>query len=260
MRFSAQLGPTARGAHRDRPSRAGSSSSAAPSRPSSCASCRSTPTSSFPSARRRRTTRPCPLASAPVRALPAPRSATAKVADPQPGWQGSASPSRPIQAQMPAIQSSQRTSHRSQTSSLRSSACTPSRSCTRTRRARAPRTRGSSGTPKSLRRTSRGWMKGLWRGSTAFRARSRCARARFGRQRRPVSTSRHRWGEGAAANNALCLSEALRMGLSSIDWGASDKDALGARAEDIANDERGRWIVQQLQEREATFTKKEDIK
>lgn len=50
------------------------------------------------------------------------------------------------------------------------------------------------------------------------------------------------------------------MGLSSIDWGASDKDALGARAEDIANDERGRWIVQQLQEREATFTKKEDIK
>ncbi|KAL8287480.1 hypothetical protein RQP46_003338 [Phenoliferia psychrophenolica] len=53
---------------------------------------------------------------------------------------------------------------------------------------------------------------------------------------------------------------ALRAGLSSIDWGASEKDAAGVSAEDIQNDERGRWIVQQLQERESTFTQKEEIK
>ncbi|KAM0750787.1 DNase I-like protein [Meredithblackwellia eburnea MCA 4105] len=59
---------------------------------------------------------------------------------------------------------------------------------------------------------------------------------------------------------------ALRAGLSSIDWTtpspttSRDPSTLQARADDIANDARSKWMIQQIQEREGLFTTKEQIK
>lgn len=52
----------------------------------------------------------------------------------------------------------------------------------------------------------------------------------------------------------------MRAGLGSIDWGDGVVDSPDLREEQAAADQRGRWIVEQLQGREDEFTAKEDIK
>lgn len=54
----------------------------------------------------------------------------------------------------------------------------------------------------------------------------------------------------------------MRTGLTSIDWGGTTTSPtrIIAKEDEVANDERGKWIVKQLQEREEEFTVKEDIR